>query len=467
MKKNSKIDKFFSFLYFTGLVVLAYIIGAMVIHYNLPSSRSLINGFIAAEAYLKEFEESDEDKKLADDVRNDLTAHSEEVIQNPQVTWNKDLAYNGYTLISTGYLSFPYLVDMEGKVVFRWRVPVKKVWSGVTGCSNVFKVGVYFVNRARVFPNGDMLAQFSDWGAPYGCGMIKVDKDANILWVYEDLVHHDFAVDEKGNTFTATRKTLTDPVPGLEELPTPINVDYIVKLDPNGKEMSSFSLLEAFKDSPYEILLLHRDHGWGDDIYDYFHTNSLDVLKPEIAAKFPQFKAGDLLISARALGVLAVVDPETKKVVWAYRGFLKYQHSATFLPNGHILVLDNQGHIDTNGKYSRVVELNPVTLGVEWMYVGNKENPFNTEKVGDAQRLPNGNTLIAESAHARIFEVTKDGKVVWTYKLAKKLSDTEYSEAIFTALRFTDDDLPFLKTVKKETDEPKSQQPAAAGEKAP
>ncbi len=446
--KESRINALFSMLYNIGICVLVFIGGAMVMRYDLPPSRSLINSFIAAEAYVKAWDEAETDKKFGKAVRDDLAAKSESIIQNPAMKWNKDKAFNGYTLISTGYLSSPYLVDMNGKIIYRWHVPIEKVW-GASGCTNMFKIAVYFVDRAHVFPNGDLLAQYADWGAPYGCGMIKVDKDSNILWVYEAFVHHDSVLDKKGNIFTIVQKTITDPQPGYETLPYPMTADYLVKVSPEGKEQERISLLDAFKGTPYE-LMMHRGKGDGDDDYDFFHTNSIDVLSAEDAPKFPMFKAGQVLISIRAMGILAVVDFDTKKVVWAYHGFWSYQHSASFLPNGHIMVLDNQGQVEDKKKHSRAVEFNPTTLGVEWSFIGSEETPFNTEKVGRLQRLPNGNTLIAESQHARILEITKEGKLVWNYKLTKKLSDNEYGEAIFTATRYTSEQLPFLKDAKKE-----------------
>jgi hypothetical protein len=33
----------------------------------------------------------------------------------------------------------------------------------------------------------------------------------------------------------------------------------------------------------------------------------------------------------------------------------------------------------------------------------------------NAQRLPNGNTLINEASFGRFFEVTRDGEIVWEY----------------------------------------------------
>ena len=38
---------------------------------------------------------------------------------------------------------------------------------------------------------------------------------------------------------------------------------------------------------------------------------------------------------------------------------------------------------------------------------------FSSRNVSSAQQLPNGNTLIAEGALARIFEVTPDNEIVW------------------------------------------------------
>lgn len=440
--KESRINAIFSTLYNIGVCILVFIAGAMVIRYNVPPARSLVNGFIAAEAYLKAWEDSEEDKKQGEGFRAKIAQDGEAVIAKPEVTWDKDKAYNGYTLISTGYLSSPFLADMEGKAVYRWHIPIDKAW-GVNGCTNIFRLAVYFVDRAHVFANGDLLAQYADWGAPYGCGIIKVDKDSNILWVYNALVHHDSTVDAKGNLFSIVQKTITDPQSGFEGLPYPLTSDYLVKVSPEGKELERISLLDAFRDTPYQLMLF-RSKGDGDDDYDFFHTNSVDVLSDADADKFPLFKAGQVLISIRALNIIAVLDFTTKKVVWAYQGYWRYQHAASFLPNGHILLLDNQGHVAGGRKHSRIIELNPATLGVEWAYIGDEANKFQTDKAGHVQRLPNGNTLVAESQHARIFEVTPEGKIVWNYKIQKK-NDTDYSDAIFNATRYSEDQLPFMK----------------------
>jgi len=65
--------------------------------------------------------------------------------------------------------------------------------------------------------------------------------------------------------------------------------------------------------------------------------------------------------------------------------------------------------------YSRVIEVDPHTRGIVWEYRDQSLFDFFSPYIGGAQRLPNGNTLICEGCRGRIFEVTRDGQVVWEY----------------------------------------------------
>ena len=57
--------------------------------------------------------------------------------------------------------------------------------------------------------------------------------------------------------------------------------------------------------------------------------------------------------------------------------------------------------------------------GVTWQYTaeasGRPPWTFFSSFVSNSQRLPNGNTLITEGMHGRIFQVTPSGQVVWEY----------------------------------------------------
>ena len=50
-----------------------------------------------------------------------------------------------------------------------------------------------------------------------------------------------------------------------------------------------------------------------------------------------------------------------------------------------------------------------------WEYRGDPPESFFTRERGGAHALSNGNVLITESAHGRVFEVTRQGEIVWEF----------------------------------------------------
>ena len=46
---------------------------------------------------------------------------------------------------------------------------------------------------------------------------------------------------------------------------------------------------------------------------------------------------------------------------------------------------------------------------------GRPDVSFYSSYISGADRFPNGNTLICEGAHGRIFEITEHGEIVWEY----------------------------------------------------
>ena len=126
----------------------------------------------------------------------------------------------------------------------------------------------------------------------------------------------------------------------------------------------------------------------------------------------PAFRAGNLLVSFRALDTIAVVNPIEERVVWALRGDFRKQHDPKILSSGRMLLYDNVGR----GDQSAILELDPTTWQVAWQFVGSIATPFLSRTLGTAQALPNDNILITESDNGRAFEITRDGDVVWEYR---------------------------------------------------
>jgi hypothetical protein len=62
-----------------------------------------------------------------------------------------------------------------------------------------------------------------------------------------------------------------------------------------------------------------------------------------------------------------------------------------------------------------VIEVDPTNNSIVWQYADQSIFSFFSAYISGAQRLPNGNTLICEGVHGRIFEVTPECEVVWEY----------------------------------------------------
>jgi hypothetical protein len=114
---------------------------------------------------------------------------------------------------------------------------------------------------------------------------------------------------------------------------------------------------------------------------------------------------GNTILSLRNFDLIVEVDPRGD-VVWSYGGLvLKHQHCAWVLDNGHLLVSDNG-----NG---RIIEVDRATQRIVWEYRGDLK--FATQ--GCAYRLPNGNTMITDSGNLRVIEVNSRGEIVWELKV--------------------------------------------------
>jgi hypothetical protein len=260
-------------------------------------------------------------------------------------------------------------------------------------------------------------------------------------------------VGEDGTIYAIKHEIVREKLEGLEYIPVPCVLDYLVELSPEGKERRKpISVIEALRDSPYALLLSTlKGRKYGEiprfpppgkvltvaDKRDLFHTNCVNVLSSKQAAKFPLFKAGQVLISIRELDTIALMDMEKRSIVWAARGPWRAQHDARFLENGHLLLFDNRGL----GNMSRVLEYDPVTQSFPWSYAGQDRSPFFSKERGMCQRLPNGNTLIVNSEgtdelRGEILEVTANKEVVWTCTCDGYIN---------TARRYSSEELPFLK----------------------
>ena len=136
---------------------------------------------------------------------------------------------------------------------------------------------------------------------------------------------------------------------------------------------------------------------------DWTHMNDIDALAD-----------GTLQLSIRNFDVVLGVDPDTNEIVSVTGrpgndAFLSEQHDPNRIEGaGSLLVADSEN--------DRIVEYDLESGERVWGYRG-LDDPLQWPR--DADRLPNGHTLIADSRNFRVLEVNADGKVVWQHSLAE------------------------------------------------
>src|ERR1051326_6450457 len=438
-----------------GLVQLSFLLGAAVMVFRWPSSSYLRDAFIAFKAWHGRAYEADQ-SSAADRQSPNAKIRS---VDKPAKT------YDGYTLVMVAPSNEALLIDMEGKVVHRWSTIWSDIWPEgthphVTGAG--IKARYITPMYGVLFPDGDLLVVFHGWynGAANGFGLARLRQDSSVVWKYSANVHHDVDVGPDDTVYCIRQRLIPEKesIAGLDFTQGPCMVDDLVMLTPvdGGKSFKEevIPLLEAFRDSTrYSALLgvleqptLHGAHlpdpVADQERLDMLHTNHVEVLPERLAAKFPMFKPGQLLISMRHTDIVAVIDPQTKSVVWATPGPWHRQHDPEFLENGRLLIFDNEGLGKTA---SRVLEYDPSTGAIPWCCSGSQDVPFSTFERGMSQRLPNGNTLIVDTHGSWILEVTADKELVWTHSMNGK--DVNFARRYGPKqVKFLDDAQPRAKT---------------------
>lgn len=133
---------------------------------------------------------------------------------------------------------------------------------------------------------------------------------------------------------------------------------------------------------------------------DWTHANDID-----------QLENGNFLISLRNFDAVIEVDPETNEVVDVTgepgnNDILDEQHNPQYIEDeGTMVVADSRN--------DRIIELDLESEEYIWRYTGPSSERLKWPR--DADRLPNGNTLITDSQKNRVLEVNPDGEVVWQF----------------------------------------------------
>jgi hypothetical protein len=442
-------------LAFAAVGLLAFLGGAATMHFRLPPSDFLHKAFRGGEDFAARAEA-------------EHGSPTGDLSQARVVVDRSDATFDGFTLVTSNQAAGAKLLDMRGRVVHEWKMAERRPWPAAQGVGDPLPSDGIHWEKCLALSDGDVLALCCTSGGPYGYGLARFDKNSRLRWGYGDHVHHDFDVGDDGRVYLLTHEHGTPPPAGVDWVPGSYLADQVVVLSAEGKLQKRIPVLEAFTGTPYSVTVIPEpDAVWAGSMpgadgappsaprgrrpppqpgNDVLHTNSVKCLPAKLAGRFPLFKAGQLLLSLRTPNVLAVLDPDTGKVVWAARGPWQAQHDARFLDNGRLMVFDNLGA----PKGSRVLEYDPSTQGIAWSYAGTSAGVLDSKFRGCNQRLPNGNTLVVDPEHLSVVEVTAKGEVVWRWSAPVPPPPTKDSNLqlnLTSARRYAPAELSFLEGV--------------------
>jgi hypothetical protein len=320
-----------------------------------------------------------------------------------------DQSYVLFSPLAMGqFLTHPgrvYLTDLYGKPVHVWETKYQTMFSTLRKNGNLV---VELIKPADLIgnPGGG------------GTGIIQeLDWNGNVLWEYENsMLHHDFeALPGGGVAVLVWEKISADKAQmikgGKEDLK---EEDYwgdaILEIDRNSKEIWRWSAAQNLDPRKYVLGPLTPKNEWT-------HGNSIRYYETNPFSSKPIY-----LLSFRHLNRVFMIERETGKIVWESREkMLSYQHDATLLDNGNILVFDNGLFRDQDRPllWSRVVEIDPRTDTIVWEFNGGKTGPekakFSPSIMSGAQRLGNGNTFIIDAVRGHFFEADMNGHIVWDF----------------------------------------------------
>jgi hypothetical protein len=289
--------------------------------------------------------------------------------------YQPERADGGYTLVLYRR-RVPMIIDMNGRIVHIWPQ-------------------VRAVGRARLNRDGSLAVIGTD-------NLIKeYDWEGKLRWLYDlsagdDFPHHDLIRLENGNYLVLARDRTNF-------------TGYLQEVDRRGRVVWEWRSAAHIDDFPT----------WDHERKDPTHINSIHELPPNrhFEGGDDRFRPGNLLVSARHLNAIFIIDKRSGRVVWQYTGNLDYQHEATMVRKGEpgegrVLVFNN-GRRDRNGyRRSLIQSIDPVTGEIVWEY-GSRF--FYSSVAGTVQDVPGPNVVVASSHGGRIFEITPGGEIVWEW----------------------------------------------------
>ncbi|MFH1530055.1 MAG: aryl-sulfate sulfotransferase [Pseudomonadota bacterium] len=265
--------------------------------------------------------------------------------------------------------------------------------------------------RSGPYPGLDTDVRFTDQGISIGGTTHQdtpsiIDWEGHILWDGDFFNHHDFG-----------------PSPGK----TGRFLAFTGEKDACGWGFNSQVVVEHDLETKKNVWEWRLCEHWTPPqiIQDWSHLNTIDV-----------FPGGDaLLLSSRSQNTLFKVSYPGGELLWGLgeQGDFAYdpgmtfyhQHTPTLTPDGTILMFDNGLHDEREWSRALEISYDPQTKTAQKVWEFRPDPDIYAPVWGDADRLPNGNTLVVfglwnPQEHTHLIEVAPDADDLWHLRFPKR-----------------------------------------------
>lgn len=320
------------------------------------------------------------------------------------------------TLIGSAFGDSVLLIDETGKTRHAWKKKYSEIWPDQKHLMTLHHLDdrYFYFRDARLLEDGGIVTVMNTVGiTPWGAGMLRLDRDSNVMWKNDLPFYNNFTIGYDGRVYGLYHQVNRTGIDNLASLPPPLLEDTVGIVDrETGKLLDSVSIPAAFAASPFAAMLTHVGQ---DGSGDYLHSNSVDVIARRIPG-IPWAVPGRIIVSLRNPGIMAVIDPASRSVVHAAFLPTRRQHCLHLDSNDTLLAFDNHGGgTVAGGGFTRLVALAPDSLALRWKYDGSATAPLASDEWGCLQETAQNTLMAVDAENGRVFDVDRQGNILWEY----------------------------------------------------
>jgi len=237
--------------------------------------------------------------------------------------------------------------------------------------------------------------------------LFKIDYCGQLLWVNDhDSFHHAINIDNDNALWIPSKMyPYSNFVKNYRSDKNFID-DAITKVNLDGEIVFQLSLAEIlYKNNIIgETIFKHRD--------DPLHLNDIEP----VLFDGPYWKKGDLFLSIRDLGIIALYRPDSNKIIYTIVGSFSGQHDVDIISDKEISIFNNNniGLKDSKNSEILIYDFEKKKLFKKFSKTLSVIN-FKTDSEGLAEYFDDGSILLEEQNRGRLILINSSGDVEWEY----------------------------------------------------